>query len=138
MVSTSDRKQVVLADGDDRADEGRGDAGQRQRADDDADDGAGDADRQRVAWRPRPASRRQSGSVSRPPRNSGAGGDEQRDRRRATDVDAVAQEARGGEAERDPEDDAQNAERPISAASGMPRISTMVSASPMVPAKIGV
>ena len=31
-----------------------------------------------------------------------------------------------------------NARGPISAASGIPRISTMVSDSPMVPAKIGV
>ena len=54
------------------------------------------------------------------------------------DVDAEAQEGGGGEPERDPEDDAEGVAARSAPPAASPRISTTISARPIVPAKIGV
>ena len=66
-----------------------------------------------------------------------AGGDQHGDHQ-DQQADAAAQEGARRRGRAPPRRPARNAIGPIRAASGMPRISTTVSASPMVPAKIGV
>ena len=122
MVSTSDRKRLSSPMRDDRADEGGGDAGQRQRADDDADDGAGDADRQRVLGALGERIDCKSDGLA-PALEEGAG-DDQRDDDQRQYVDAVFMK----EAAASPsaiQKTMRKASGPISAASGVPRIRTM-------------
>src|SRR5690606_13914305 len=97
------QEEIVLADADDGADEGRGDACQSERAYNDADDGAGYTDGQRVLGSLR---QRVAADQKRLPATleEEAGKDEQIDDG-DQHIHAEAHEGSGCKAEGDPEDD---------------------------------